>query len=259
MITVETCTERRIETGFTTSSNFQIWLVTKGRLTVRINGTHVRLDPGMALMLDCGQLTKVERTAAPFQITIVHVDPYDLFAPALVERYVAPYIETIGYYVAHPAAPTDKATLHTIEKAVRRLKSDSAFALLDATLQLAVIWRYWIQQTPATRPPGHDRMKRMISYIHNHDTMKLTLEEIAAAGGLSRAECCRYFSKWGDTSPLAYVQDVRMQRAARLLCETYLSVAEVANQLGFTSVSHFVQTFKRVHNRTPLAFRKQKT
>lgn len=259
MITVETCTERRIETGFTTSSNFQIWLVTKGRLTVRINGTHVRLDPGMALMLDCGQLTKVERAEESFHMNVISVDPFDLFSPLLAEQYVTPYIERIGYYVAHSTVPTDKAMLDTIDKAVRRLKSDSAFVLLDATLQLAVIWRYWIQQTPATRPRGHDRLKRMISYIHTHDTMKLSLEEIAAAGGLSRAECCRYFSKWGDTSPLAYVQDVRMQRAARLLCETNLSVAEVANQLGFTSVSHFVQTFKRVHNRTPLAFRKQKT
>jgi AraC-like DNA-binding protein len=89
--------------------------------------------------------------------------------------------------------------------------------------------------------------------------MKLSLDEIAAAGGLSRAECCRYFSKWGDTSPLAYVQDVRMQRAARLLHQSTDPVAEIAKRLGYTSVSHFVQTFKKVHHRTPLAFRKQKT
>ncbi|QUE85349.1 helix-turn-helix transcriptional regulator [Exiguobacterium alkaliphilum] len=259
MITVETWTEQMVETSFTTSSSFQIWLVTKGRLTVRINGTRVRLDPSMALMLDCGQLTRVERAEDSFHMDVISVDPFDLFSPLLAEQYVTPYIERIGYYVAHSTVPTDKAMLDTIDKAVRRLKSDSAFALLDATLQLAVVWRYWIQRTPVMRQHGYDRMDHMISYIHDHDTMKLSLEDIAAAGGLSRAECCRYFSKWGDTSPLAYVQDVRMQRAARLLCETDLAVAEVANQLGFTSVSHFVQTFKKIHNRTPLAYRKQKT
>ncbi|XCA84940.1 AraC family transcriptional regulator [Exiguobacterium mexicanum] len=259
MIDAQSWTERTMEIGFTTNEQFQIWLVTQGQVEVRINGTRSRLRAGMALMLDRGQVTKVERTGDSFQMTMLHVDPFDLMAPPLAEQYVTPFIETIGHHMLHPAEPGDKAILETLHKVIRSLKKDSAFALLDATLQLVVVWRYWIQRPPVTRRHGQERMQRMISYIHDHDTMKLSLEDIAAAGGLSRAECCRYFSKWGDISPLAYVQDVRMQRAARLLYETDSPVAEVANRLGFTSVSHFVQTFKKVHNRTPLAFRKQKT
>ncbi|TCI30671.1 AraC family transcriptional regulator [Exiguobacterium sp. SL-10] len=259
VIDVQSWTARTLEIGFTMTVQFQIWLVTQGEVEVQINGTRSRLRTGMALLLDRGQIIKVERNDDSFQMTMLHVDPFDLVAPPLAEQYVTPFIETIGHHVLHPAEPGDKAILETLHKVIRSLKKDSAFALLDATLQLAVVWRYWIQRQPVTRRHGHERMQRMITYIHDHDTMKLSLEDIAAAGGLSRAECCRYFSKWGDTSPLAYVQDVRMQRAARLLCETDSPVAEVANRFGFTSVSHFVQTFKKVHHQTPLAFRKQKT
>lgn len=259
MIDVQTWTERTMETGFTTSSQYQIWLVTKGSVDVYLNRTCSRLDVGMALMLDCGQLTRVERTNDPFQMTAIRVDPFDLFAPPLAELYVTPFIETIGHHVLHPAEPGDKTILETINKVIRSLKRNSAFALFDGSLQLAVVWRYWIQRPPVTRRHGHERMQRMIKYIHNHDTMKLTLEEIATAGGLSRAECCRYFSKWGDTSPLAYVQDVRMQRAAHLLNHSKEPVADIAKRLGYTSVSHFVQSFKKVQTVTPLAYRKRQT
>lgn len=259
MIDVQMWTARMMETVFRTNPKLEIWLVTQGQVDLRINGRLTRLRAGMALMIDRGQIIKVARTNDSFQMTMVRVDPFDLFAPQLTEHYVTPFIETIGHHVLHPAVPSDKVILETIDKVIRNLKKDSAFALLDATLQLAVVWRYWIQQSPVATRSGQARMKRMITYIHDHDTMKLSLEEIATAGGLSRAECCRYFTKWGDTSPLAYVQNIRMQRAARLLCETNLPVAEVAHRLGFSSVSHFVQTFKRVHGRTPLAYRKQKT
>ncbi|WP_445001691.1 helix-turn-helix transcriptional regulator [Exiguobacterium alkaliphilum] len=259
MIDVQTWTEHTIETSFMTNSAFQMWLVIAGRVMLLVNGTAIQLDAGMVLMVDCGQLTKVERAEGSFHLKVVSVDPFALFSPSLAAQYVTPYVGMIGYHVLHPTDAGEKAILDTIDRAVRRLKKESIFTLLDVTLQLAVVWRYWIQRPSVTRRHGQERMQRMISYIHDHDTMKLSLEDIAAVGGLSRAECCRYFTKWGDTSPLAYVQDVRMQRAARLLCETNLSVAEVANQLGFTSVSHFVQTFKKVHIRTPLAYRKQKT
>jgi len=259
MINVQSWTGRTMEIGFMTNAQFQVWLVTQGQAEVLVNGTRSRLRVGMALFLDRGQITKIERTDDSFHMTMVQVDPFDLMARPLADRYVTPFIETIGHHVLHPAEPSDKAILETVDKVIRNLKKDAAFAWFDATLQLAVVWRYWIQRPPVTKRHGQERMQRMISYIHDHDTMKLSLEDIATVGGLSRAECCRYFTKWGDTSPLAYVQVVRMQRAARLLRETDIPVAEVANRLGFTSVSHFVQTFKKVHNRTPLAFRKQKT
>ncbi|MEW8968232.1 MULTISPECIES: helix-turn-helix domain-containing protein [Exiguobacterium] len=260
LIDIQEWTETTIDTTIKVNPQFQIWLITNGQLDLLVNGTRSRLRSGMALILDRGQIVKVEPKGEPFRLIVISVEPFDLFSPPLAELYVTPHAETSRSIVLHPAEPDDKAILDIIDKVIRSLKKKSSFALLDASLQLAVIWRYWIQQ-PQSRTKHHvqERMRLMLAYIHDHDTMKLTLEDIAATGGLSRAECCRYFTKWGDTSPLAYVQDIRMQRAARLLCETDSPVAEVANRFGFTSVSHFVQTFKKVHHQTPLAFRKQKT
>ncbi|WP_214788486.1 AraC family transcriptional regulator [Exiguobacterium sp. s21] len=260
LIDIQEWTETTIETTIKVNPLFQIWLITIGQLDLLVNGTRSRLRSGMALILDRGQIVKVEPKGEPFRLVVISVEPFDLFSPSLAELYVTPHAETSRSKVLHPGEPGDKPVLDIIDKVICSLKKKSSFALLDASLQLAVIWRYWIQQPQSgTKHHVQERMRLMLAYIHDHDTMKLTLEDIAATGGLSRAECCRYFTKWGDTSPLAYVQNVRMHRAARLVEESKEPIADLAHRLGYTSVSHFVQSFKKVHAVTPLAYRKRQT
>ena len=105
MIDVQSWTGRTMEIGFTMTAQFQIWLVTQGEVEVRVNGTRSRLRAGMALILDRGQVTKVERTDDSFQMMMLQVDPFDLVAPPLADCYVTPFIETIGHHVLHPAEP----------------------------------------------------------------------------------------------------------------------------------------------------------
>ena len=52
-----------------------------------------------------------------------------------------------------------------------------------------------------------------------------------------------------------YLRDVRLRRAAQLLCRDDLSVDEVASKVGFSSRSHFSHTFRDHFGTSPLAFR----
>jgi AraC-like DNA-binding protein len=130
---------------------------------------------------------------------------------------------------------------------------------MDATLQCAVIWRYWIQQDNQgmNNEKKLESLRNMLAYIQLQLEDKLSLAQIATAGDVSRSECCRLFTTFGNTSPLADVQVKRMDRAAILLKGSTESVADIANRLSYSSVSHFVQTFKSHHSITPLAYRKK--
>ncbi|TCI45750.1 AraC family transcriptional regulator [Exiguobacterium sp. SH3S2] len=243
------------------TDHFHAFIVRAGRVDLMVNGDRHSLRTGSGLLLAPGQLYQVVSSEEATRFVDVRVDPYDLFAPLLAERFVTPFMTgaTLPLKLLTPTERAEKAVLDTIDKVSRSLHGDSSFALLDATLQMAVVWRYWIQQTnEQTRLVGQDRMKAMLAYIHEHVTERVTLEQIAEAGGLSRAECCRYFTKWTGKSPLAYACDVRMEVAAHQLQETTESVAAIASHYGYTSVSHFVQTFKKVHKVTPLVYRKGK-
>lgn len=248
--------------GLDVTTHFHAFIVRQGRADLLLNGEKIRLKTGTGLLVGPGQLMRRVGWTDETRLVEIKVDPYDLFAPALAEQYVTPYMNT-SHLTRKQLTPTnrpEKAVLDTIDKVARTVKSDTPFSCLDAALQSTVLWRYWIQQK-CEEPPrmtGKDRMTAMLAHIHAHVTHRLTLEQIATAGGLSRAECCRYFTKWCETTPLSYVCDVRMEAAARRLKETSDSVAVIADQFGYSSVSHFVQTFKKVHKVTPLAYRKGK-
>ena len=56
----------------------------------------------------------------------------------------------------------------------------------------------------------------------------------------------------------AYVNGVRMSRAATLLTTTDKSIEEIAREVGFQHSGNFTQMFKKAYDLTPLAFRKSK-
>lgn len=77
------------------------------------------------------------------------------------------------------------------------------------------------------------RLARVTDLIHSSYERALTIEELAAAAHWSRFHMMREFKSMHDISPYEYLQRRRTQTAARLLCSTDLSVAEIAERTGF--------------------------
>ena len=86
---------------------------------------------------------------------------------------------------------------------------------------------------------------------------KITLEDIARAGQLSKSECCRYFKRYFKMSPLNYVIDYRIKKSLYLLQRSDVSVTEVAYQVGFNSTSYYISKFREIMRTTPLAYQKK--
>lgn len=83
----------------------------------------------------------------------------------------------------------------------------------------------------------------------------ITVENLAAAAGLSRAHFSRMFTKTFGESPHAYLQSRRLERAAALLRYTDRSVAEICVMVGPQSIGSFTTSFTRVFGKPPTAYR----
>jgi AraC-like DNA-binding protein len=83
----------------------------------------------------------------------------------------------------------------------------------------------------------------------------LTVADMAAAAGLSRAHFSREFRRAFGVSPHAYLLTRRLERAAALLRSTDNSVAEVCLGVGLQGVGSFTTSFKRAFGKTPTAYR----
>jgi AraC-like DNA-binding protein len=77
------------------------------------------------------------------------------------------------------------------------------------------------------------RLARVTDLIHSCYERELTSEELAEAAHWSCFHMMREFKAVHATSPYEYLQRRRTQTAARLLCSTDLSVAEIAERTGF--------------------------
>ena len=83
----------------------------------------------------------------------------------------------------------------------------------------------------------------------------ITVDDLAAAAGLSRAHFSRMFTRTFGESPSGYLQTRRLERAAALLRYTDRSVADICAMVGFSSVGSFTTTFARVYGKPPAAYR----
>jgi AraC family transcriptional regulator len=82
-----------------------------------------------------------------------------------------------------------------------------------------------------------------------------TLVAMAAAAGLSVTHFVRAFRQHTDATPHQYVIRRRMERAVELLGVGRTPVGEVAEEVGFSTPSHFVATFRAAMGVTPGAVR----
>jgi AraC-like DNA-binding protein len=83
----------------------------------------------------------------------------------------------------------------------------------------------------------------------------ITVDDLAAAAGLSRAHFSRMFTRTFGESPRSYLQTRRLERAAALLRYTDRSVADIAIMVGLQSVGSFTTAFGRVYGLPPAAYR----
>ncbi|MEW6126417.1 MAG: helix-turn-helix domain-containing protein [Acidobacteriota bacterium] len=99
------------------------------------------------------------------------------------------------------------------------------------------------------------RLRRAIEFMHDNFGRELALEEIAAAAYLSEFHFARLFKQLIGATPHAYLANLRIERARKLLAETSIPIIEIAAMVGYQSQSHFTKIFKSVTGLTPRSYR----
>ena len=106
---------------------------------------------------------------------------------------------------------------------------------------------------------GVEALRAPVAYIRAHFADNVSLQELADHAHLSISALERRFKKYLSKTPLQYLADVRLENARRLLVETNLPIAVVADESGFRDASYFSRRFKRKFSLLPREFRIQHT
>lgn len=103
------------------------------------------------------------------------------------------------------------------------------------------------------RAPG--AVRRAVAFIESRADQDISIDDIAAAAGVSRRTIQIAFRRHLDTTPTAYLRKVRLDLAhAELLAaspEDGLTVTAVAYRWGFSSPSRFTERYRAEFGRSP--------
>lgn len=105
----------------------------------------------------------------------------------------------------------------------------------------------------ATDRFNYDLMAAALRYIEERADAQPTLDEVAAAIGLSPAHFQRVFSRWVGVSPKRYLQYLTLDHARRLLKERF-TVLDATYEAGLSSPSRLHDLFVRWEAMTPGEF-----
>ena len=101
---------------------------------------------------------------------------------------------------------------------------------------------------------------KIIREIHDHLTehmeQRVTIEELARQYLINPTTLKTVFKEVYGSSLAAHMKEHRMEKAAALLRETDMSVAEIAGQVGYESQSKFTAAFKDQYGCLPTMYRK---
>ncbi|MBR5156246.1 MAG: helix-turn-helix transcriptional regulator [Clostridia bacterium] len=95
-----------------------------------------------------------------------------------------------------------------------------------------------------------------LSCLASHIEENPSVKELAKMCNISEGYFRKQFNKCIKMSPVEYRNKLRLKRASAYLEYGAVSVQEISDMLGYSTVSHFIKEFKKYYGVPPLKYRK---
>lgn len=109
--------------------------------------------------------------------------------------------------------------------------------------------------------PGSEmetRIQKICDYIENHLTdPELSHRQLAELANMNASAFSRFFKQSTGRTVSAYVNELRIGLACRLLNDTDAAILSICYQAGFANLSNFNRRFKQLRGMTPREYRTQ--
>jgi len=99
------------------------------------------------------------------------------------------------------------------------------------------------------------RVGKILRMVESGTTF--TIRDLAVEFNLSPSYLQRLFKHQTGVCMGEWISEQRLQRAAHLLTNSYLSVKEIAHNVGYEHASSFIRAFERRFAQAPARYRKQ--
>lgn len=102
---------------------------------------------------------------------------------------------------------------------------------------------------------GVIKLANAIAYMEKNYDMEISISQLAAMSHYSERQFVRLFKDAFSCIPMAYLTNLRMQKARELLKVHKLSITEIAIRCGYADSNYFSRIFKKYNGVTPTVYR----
>lgn len=243
---------------------YEIYLVTSGEATFYVNQKQYHLTKKSIVFI-----SRLERHSF-----MAHTLPYQRYIMFLSSDFVMANIKDtrlLSIFLHRPddfchVQPLSDAIFDRIYPYFLHLAEECAaqstyYKLKSAALVtelLIDLYRTYPQFFPLH---SHNSISEIVlnvqKFVNDHYERPITLQEIASKNFISRQTLSGAFKEIVGCTFKDYLTQFRISEAKRLLVTTSISIADIAEKVGYQNVNNFIQIFKHKEAITPLQYRKQ--
>ncbi|MBQ9501586.1 MAG: helix-turn-helix transcriptional regulator [Lentisphaeria bacterium] len=110
---------------------------------------------------------------------------------------------------------------------------------------------------PGAEVSEESRIRNISVWFRMHFAENVSIDEVAAANGMSRTAFFKAWKRNFDVTPSQYIIDLRLEAAARSLCETRIPVSEIVRDVRFSGEYMFYRRFRQKYGMSPGEYRRK--
>lgn len=241
----------------------EIFYLKKGTCTVYIDGSVTKCLQGDILFLPPGSLhSYITDQSAEYYAIVIGTT---LFNSMENDNHVKEIISGMSHH--HLLIRPSDSIYGEFKKPVESIiveenKRERGFELI-IKLEICRLYSQMKRNSPHQVKKIHPeanmsaiKMKRVLEYISNHFSEKITISVMARFSHLSNQHFCRIFKSYTGKTLIEFLTELRLEQADFLIKKTDLPITGIPELTGFCNGNYFARVYKKKYGHPPSLTRK---
>lgn len=241
----------------------ELLIVKEGVFCVTVDGRTYEASAGDVIFINSGVPHSTHSTKTPLQTGIIQFKESD-FVDSENSQIInySSKLKSIGEVSV--AVISDKhffdATVTLVEEAEERNTAYDMFVRSEIYEILGFLYRnkYLIAADDIKNNRAAQKILPILAHINTNYHEDLTLESASAMLNFDPSYFCRIFKQATGATFTEYLNFVRVCKAERMLARSDVSILDISEAVGFSSVSYFNRIFKKYKSCSPRFYRSAK-
>ena len=250
--------------------SLSLCIVAQGRKAVTVDGTTYQYDPFHYLVLNSHLHFQAEilqaSPAKPFLSFVLQIEPSvvrQVSSDMLERRATAFRQHAVDEESPDPNAfvsALDQELAGAVLRFLRSIETGADRRVLAPMYLREMVYRVLQREqysrllAIAAAESARNPVSAVLEYVRGHLSEPLTVADLAEQVSLSPSAFAHLFREVTGRSPYQFVKEIRLDKARELLIDGQLTVARVAQAVGYASVSHFISEFRGRFGVTPRTY-----